>query len=1099
MIVAILLSFQILQGGTPASGAPSRGNAPAIYGPQSNLRQAKVSLAFKGAPLRDVLKEIERQTSVSFFFNNHRIDSQRKITFRETGTLEQVMNNLFGSLGIEWKLEDRQIVLTGKARPEPIGSSQLNGRRSGSAVLQAAPAPARSAAEVVKGKVTDESGIGLPGVSILIKNTQRGTTTDNEGNFELEIPDENTLLVFSFVGFATQEVAVGRQRTLSITLVQDEKALDELVVVGYSSKQLSEISSAVATVSGRKLNDVTSNNTTNLLQGKAAGVIVSNASGDPNATSTVIIRGSGSITAGAGPLMVVDGIVGGSANPNDVESVTILKDAAATGLYGSRASNGVIIVTTKSGKSGKPRIDFSINTGTATPTSGNFRVMDSRELYDYTKSFYPTDRFDKDIPSSVLQQNTNWRDLAFRTGITQNYVLSLSGGTEKTRFYTAGNYYYEQGTLRHNSARRFNLRTNITHAINDKLELAVKINLRRNNAEYDPSGLDGALYGAYNNMPWDRPYNADGSVNRGTEGGWFGREQENFLHGWQYNRNNSNQSGADTDVNLTYHISKGLSFSSYNRVSYTSSKSELYNDVRSKAGKGLGRLGNGMGENLSMVSSNRLYYDFNIGLHGFKTLGVVEMEKNRTEDRYTTGEGFAPGLHVMSTASRILSASGDILENSFNKGLVQLDYDYASRYFLSASYIREYSSRFGRNNKAGNFFTLGASWLVSNEDFFDKSTVNLLKLRASYGVTGNAQIDNYKALGLYSYATQYAGNSGAEPFQLENQDLTWEKAKSGNIGVDIGLFNKLMINLDAYQKTTDGLLLNVELPFTSGFPSVTRNVGAIRNKGVEANLTYNLSSGAFTWDAGLNIAFNKSNVLTLNQGKDIRQGNLLISEGKELYMWQMRKWAGVDPANGDPQWEKITTEADGSQVKTITNNYSDATLQVVGPSLPDFTGGMSNTFGYKRFTLNLFFNFVSGNKIYHTSRQLFDSDGAYYTYNSMALADGWSRWQKAGDVATHPKPVFGGNRNSNQASSRYLENGSYLRLRNVSLGYDLPESLLQKIRMKHARLSVSADNLLTFTKFSGMDPEVVIGSGGGSSSIKYPISRKVMFGINVGF
>lgn len=1102
MLAAVLLFLQILpaRAAEPNVVNSSRSKEKTVITEQ-RLSEIKVELAFNEATLGRVLREIEKQSSLNFFYSNHQVDIRRRVTVHKSGPLNEVMNSLFGGLGLTWEARGHQIVLKrGGGDSGKVVTPRQNASVPTVVTASAAPQVFRTPDVRVKGKVTDEEGEGLPGVSILVKGTQNGTLTDGVGAFEIDLPNEQSVLVFSFVGFVTQEVMVGQQTNLSVVLQQDQKTLDELIVVGYSSKQLSEISSAVSTISGKQLNDVTSNSTTSLLQGKAPGVIVSNGSGDPNASSSIMIRGSGSITAGSGPLMVVDGIVGGTANPNDVESVTILKDAAATGLYGSRASNGVIIITTKSGKSGKTKVDLNVSTGFNNATSGNFEVMDSRQLYDYTKSFYPADRFDRDIPASVRDQNTNWRDLAFRTGITKNYVLSLSGGSEKTQFYTAGNYYYEEGTLNHNSAKRFNLRTNLSHAISEKLKLTLKSNLRRNISEYDPSGLDGALYGAYNNMPWDKPYNADGSINRGTEGGWFGREQENFLHGWQYNLNNATLSGADTDLNLTYIIGKGLTFSTYNRVAYSTSKSELYHDIRSKAGKGLGRLTNGTSDNLSLISSNRLYYDFSFGQHSFNALGVVEMEKNRIEEASVVGEGFAPGLHVMSTASRILNADGNIYENAFNKGLVQLDYNYANRYFLTGSYIREYSSRFGANNKAGNFFTLGGSWMISNEDFFkDKDVLSMLRLRASYGVTGNAQIGNYQALGLYNYATQYAGNSAAQPFQLANPELTWEKAKSGNLGVDVGFLGKFMLNADLYDKTTDGLLLNVELPYTSGFSSIIKNVGAIRNRGLELNLTADVHKGSFTWAAGLNVAFNKSKVLKLDQGKEIRQGNLLISEGKELYVWQMRKWMGVDPANGDPLWEKVSTGADDSVTRTTTNNYADATLQVVGSSLPDFTGGFTNTLGYKGFTLNLFFNFVQGGMIYHTSRQLFDSDGAYYTYNSMVLADGWSRWEKPGDIATHPRPVFGGNLNSNQASSRYLENGSYLRLRNISLAYDLPESLISGIRMRYARLMVSGDNLLTFTKFSGMDPEVVIGAGGGTSSIKYPISKKLMFGIQIGF
>lgn len=952
----------------------------------------------------------------------------------------------------------------------------------------------------ITGRVTDEKGEALAGVNIVVKGTSQGTNTNIDGSYQISVPDNQTTLIFSFVGYESHEAIVAGSTILDVSLKSDIKALNEVVVVGYSSKQLSQLSSSVAVVTGKQLNDVTSNNTTNLLQGKAPGVIVSNSSGDPNATPSIVVRGSSSITAGSGPLFVVDGIIGGNANPNDVESVTILKDAAATGLYGSRAANGVIIITTKSGKTGKTRIDFNASAGFNNATTGKFKVMDSQQLYDYEKSFYPADRFDKEIPAGVISQNTNWQDLAFRTGTTQNYVLSLSGGSEKTKFYISGNYYNEEGTLNYNVARRYNVRANITQKINNSLKLNIKVNARLNKQESDRAGLDGALYGAYNNMPWDNPYNADGSVNKGTDGGWYGREQENFLHGWQYNLNQSSGSGLDGDVNLDYTILPNLTFSSYNRVSYSNTNSELYYDIRAKAGKGLGRLTNGFINSLSLITSNRLRYDRTFGKHEISALAVAEAEKNKLENNSATGEGFAPGLHVMNTASRILAATGSINENAFSKGLVQLDYNFDNKYFAVASYINESSSRFGANNRSGNFYTLGASWVLSNENFLKGfTTFDLLKLRASYGVTGNAEIGNYQSFGLYSFATQYAGNSGAFPYQMDNNDLTWEKAKSLNFGLDAGLYKRLMLSIDAYNKTTNGLLLNVELPYTSGFGSVIRNVGAIRNRGLELSLNSVNIEGKFRWETNFNIAFNRSKVLKLDQGKDIRQGNLLISEGKELYTWNMRKWMGVDPATGDPLWEKITAGSNGEEIRSTTNSYSAATQQDVGSASPDFTGGFSNTFIFKGFTLFGFFNFVSGNKVYHTSRALFDSDGAYYTYNSMVLADGWNRWEKAGDIATHPKPVFGGNKNSNQASSRYLEDGSYIRLRNVSLSYQLPEHLTRKVRSDNVRVFVSGDNLVTFTKFSGMDPEVVLGPSGGTSSIKYPISKKILFGINIGF
>lgn len=959
----------------------------------------------------------------------------------------------------------------------------------------------QSATLDVSGRVISSGDAqGIPGVNVLVKNTAIGTVTDVDGNFSITLLTGSETLVFSSIGFITQEVRVNGNTVLNITLDEDMQNLDEVVVVGYSSRQLSQLSSSVAVVSGEKLNDVTSNEVAGLLQGKAAGVIVSNSSGDPNSTPNVVIRGSGSINAGASPLYVVDGIIGGNANPKDIESVTILKDAAATGLYGSRAANGVIIITTKSGQAGKTRIDLSSTVGFNTANTGNFKVMNSQQLYDYERSFYPADRFETEVPASVLSQNTDWTRLAFRTGITQNHGVSLSGGSEKTQFYIAGNYYHEEGTLKFNSKEEFNVRTNLTHKINNKLSLTAKFNGRLNNQNADPAGLDGALYGAYINMPWDNPFNPDGSIKRGTEGGWYGREQENFLHGWQFNINETKTTGLDGDINLEYNILPHLRVSSFNRIGYSNSQNEIYHDMRSKAGKGLGRLSNGADQRLSLITSNRISYGRSFGKHSLDALAVVEAEKNKMNFSSVLAEGFAQGLHVLSTASRILDASGGISENAFSKGLIQVDYNFDNKYFAVGSLINESSSRFGANHRDANFYTLGASWILSNEDFMEGfGKIDLLKIRGSYGLTGNANIGNYQSLGLFSFATQYAGNSGSFPSQMVNNDLTWEKAESLNVGLDLSMFNRISLNLDLYDKTTKGLLLNVEKPLTSGFSSVTRNVGSIRNRGLEVNLNTNNLIGEFKWETNFNIAFNRSKVLLLDQGKDIRQGNLILREGEELYTWNMRKWIGVNPENGDPLWERISTNTDGETIITATNSYSEATQQNVGSASPDFTGGMSNTFSYKNFTLFAFFNFVSGNLIYHASRGLFDSDGAYYTYNSMVLANGWSRWEKPGDIATHPKPVFGGNLNSNQASSRYLEDGSYLRLRNVTLSYDLPTALLSGISVSNAKVFVSGDNLLTFSKFSGMDPEVGLGAGGGTSSVKYPISRKILFGINVSF
>ena len=379
------------------------------------------------------------------------------------------------------------------------------------------------------------------------------------------------------------------------------------------------------------------------------------------------------------------------------------------------------------------------------------------------------------------------------------------------------------------------------------------------------------------------------------------------------------------------------------------------------------------------------------------------------------------------------------------------------------------------------------------------TAISQLKIRASYGSVGNADIGDYQSLGLYSYSAQYAGNSASIPFQVPNPDLTWEKAEILDLGIDFGMFNRISLSVDWYDKTSNALLLEVPLPFTSGYSSVIRNIGSVRNRGVEIVLnTINVLVNDFSWETNFNIAFNKNEVLKLNDGKDIILDRICISEGHDLYSWYLRKWAGVDPANGDPLWEVVNP--DGSITKT--NSYNDASLQFAGTASPDFTGGIFNKVSYKNFSLSAFFNFVYGNLVNNNERYHYDADGAYTALNSMVLQDGWSRWEKPGDIATHPKPVYGGNKSSNKPSTRYLEDGSYIRLKNVTIDYRLPLGFLSKFKIAGAKIYISGDNLWTGTKFSGMDPEVsfsMVDNTVGKYPLKYPISKKILFGLTIYF
>ncbi len=948
----------------------------------------------------------------------------------------------------------------------------------------------------VTGIVKDKSGAPLQDISVSEKGRPNTVTTNAEGVFKISVARRNATLLVTSVGFETQEVKAA-ESNVNIELAQMLKGLDEVTVVGYSIKRREQISSAVSVVSGDKLRDVTSNNFVSLLQGKAPGVVVSSGSGDPTSGSDVVIRGAGTINASTSPLYVVDGNIGGSFNPTDVESVTILKDAAATGLYGSRAANGVIIVTTKSGKAGKTSIELNVTQGYSEATKGNFKLMNTQQLYDYQKTFYNPN-------TAVLNTNIDWWDLAFRRGKVKSYTLSASGGNEKTQFYVAGNYYKEEGTLVNNDKSTYNLRTNLNQKLTDKLKLSVLLNGKFIKDNYNPSG---ALSDAYLNLPFDSAYNADGTPRDARFGTWYGRDRNNFMHASQYNTSNARSFNMSGDVNLDYNFVKNLTFSTYNRTTLFNYLGKTYYDKRSKAGAPTaGAVYNNQSFSSTLLSSNRLRYNNNFGQHSVTLLGVAEVEKGYSDNTSTSAKGLPAGRSALSTATDIITnPSGGNDSYLFSKYLGQADYGFAGKYFAVASLVNEFSSRFGTNNPSATFYQLGASWILSKEPFMSSiDPVSFLKLRASYGTTGNAEgIGYYASMGLYSISSgaSYAGLPGASPSQKSNANLTWEKAKTANIGFDMTLFKRIDLSIDLYNKTTSSLLFFRGLPATTGYVGVYENVGSIRNKGFEFNITTrNFSTKNFSWETNVNMAFNRNKVLEVNQGRsEVSTGaRQPVGVGHDMDEWFMPIWAGVDPASGKPLWESLIADADGKKYITYTSNYNLATMQYTGKSsAPRFSGGFTNTIAYKGFTLNTFFNFVYGNWVYNDSRFLFDSDGLYESYNQMELPVGWNRWTKPGDNATHPKPVHGRSDATNSTSSRFLESGSYIRLRNITVGYNISQAITGKIKIGGARIFISGDNLWTATNFTGTDPEVVLGSG--VSSLRYPISRKLLVGLNISF
>ncbi|CCH03239.1 TonB-dependent receptor plug [Fibrella aestuarina BUZ 2] len=957
-------------------------------------------------------------------------------------------------------------------------------------------------AVTVSGVVTDvENGQGLPGVNVVVKGSPRGTTTDGNGQYKLAVADASAVLVFSSVGYVSQEATVGTQTSLNIQLVSDSKSLNEVVVLGYTTTTQKNLTGAAQAVSGKELKDVTTNNVQQMLQGKAAGVFVGNSSGDPRVPPKILIRGVGTLTASSDPLYVVDGVIGGIPNPSDIETLTVLKDASATALYGARASNGVIVVTTKRGALGKTQFTARLNKGLGYLSLGNFRLLNGQELYDLQKAVFQRDRptgvLTDYLPTPDANANTNWFDLAFRPASNTLAELSAAGGSDKTRFYLSTNYYQEKGILDKTGLDRFGLRLNFNHNISDKFRVGL------NTAATVTRGFDnngGALYAAYTYLPYDDPYANGLPYNPVTgEKKWYGRDNANFIYNRQFINFKENTLNGDVLLKAEYDLLPWLTFTTSNRAQGTNYAYDSYEDMQGpSAADVMGRLSGYNERSYTLLTSDLLRFKHNFGNgHTLDGLAGYEYQTYYYESLWATGKGIYSGLDILDATSQPESIGGSKTENSFQSGLFQANYGYKDKYLLTTSFRRDGSSKFGRNKKYGNFYAVGLTWLASNEAFLsNNATINNLKVRLSYGTTGNADgINDYAAQGLYSLTGQYAGVPSAYPTRIENPNLSWEVSNNANIGVDATLWNRLTVSVDVYNRLTNNLLFSRPLQGTSGYSSITENVGAVRNQGLEVILSADiLQKTALKWRAEINAGLNRNQVTALYGDRTfVANGQRPYALNTPLNSWYMRRWSGVDPANGDPLWQKINPDG----TATTTNNYNEATLQFIGNNAnPKLFGGIRQMLSWKGLELNGFFTYSVGATLYNGARNLFDNDGAYDRYNLLALQPGWSRWEKPGDVATHPKYIIGGNKNAQRPSSRFLENGNYLRLRNVTISYELPKALVSRARLGSVRLSASGDNLFTLTKFSGIDPDV---TETGDVGTKYPFSKKFILGVQLTF
>lgn len=949
----------------------------------------------------------------------------------------------------------------------------------------------------VKGSLIDaETKTPVMGASILEVGTNNGVSSDFDGNFQIKVQKDATLEISS-LGHEKQTFNIVEDTELEIELIVSESELDEIIITGYTNQSKRKLTSAVSNIDRDDLQDSSTPDVSGMLQGKAAGVDVMSMSGQPGEKPTINIRGISSLNGNTNPLWVVDGAIVHEApdlNPNEVESISVLKDASATALYGSRGSNGVIIVTTRSGRSGETTISLSSKLGMSQFNMGNFKMMNSHELYDYYQMFGNQNRVPDNITEDLRNQNYNWLKNGTQNGMVQDHNITLVGGEEKTRTFFSLGYYGAEGSVKGFDYEKLSTRLNLDYDITDRLTIKPKIALNyatTENRQHD-------IYTMNTNMPWDSPYDENGElVNPLVDNSeWFGRDQNNYLYDLQWNYSKGNRLNLSTDLGLEYDILPNLKFISTNSFNLFYSQGKSYTDPQSNSGTAnKGALEKSHAQRITKFTNQMFKYSNFFGMHEIDALLAYEYNDYDYESTGARGRGLVSGseiLDITAIPDRVYGTRNQYALQSF---LMNLDYAYDGKYMTQVSVRRDGASNFGENNKYGTFFSVSGGWNIHSEDFFESDVFDQLKLRASYGSVGNRPSSLYPQYSRYSLGNSYNGISAAAPSQLGNPDLTWEKSYQTNLAVDTRVFNRVNLSFEYYIKNTSDLLYFVALPAVTGYTGSWQNIGGVKNKGVEATISADIMGrdSDFQWNLNFNIGANTNTVDELADGQEIDRGHKISREGEDYNSWYLRKWIGVDTQNGKPLWEAIDRE---TGERTETSDYNEATKQIVGSSSPDYYGGLMSNMTYKNFNLRMNFAFVSGGEVLNLSRELYDADGAYPTYNQQKLKGSWNRWENPGDEATHPELLYGGNNNSNKPSSRYLEDGSYLRLRNISLGYSFTEKLLKPIHVDAAQIYFSVDNVYTLTKFSGTDPEV---GNDGIYDNSYPVPRRFMLGLNLTF
>lgn len=1076
--------------------------------------QTRVDINVRNVTLHDVIWELQKQTGFVFLYSTQDIESIRLPKLKASReSVKDVLDYCLKDTGLTYNIQEDVIVIR-KAEALPAVPQQTF---------------------PVRGVVRDEAGESLPGVSVRLKGTSTGVATDINGHFELNVPSlKNSVLIFSFVGMQTQEVAAS-DKEMNIVLRPEDTQLEEVIVTGYGTFKKSAYAGSASTVKTDALKDVPAISFSHILQGAAPGIQISSSSGQPGATTSINIRGMGSFNASNSPLYVIDGVpvisgnissIGTDAgldimatlNTSDIENITVIKDAAAAALYGSRAANGVVLITTKQGQKGKPVFSFKADWGFSDfamdyrPTVGGAerREIIYEALKDGQMVFkkkdeaaaiaYAEKEIDKYAPVPYCGY-VDWNDIMFKKGNHQTYEFSASGGTDRLRYYSSLAYMKQQGITLNSGLERITGRLNVDYKATDKLELGAKVLVSSLNQDVYSEGTSytAPFYSTVNCViPSDPVYNEDGTWNRD----FIRNSDRNPLLAAKYNFRREYLTRTFNTLYGSYEFFRGLKFKSTLSFDFTSTKGRLWYDPRTSDGDDYnGALDKSMYERKKLIWSNVLSYQKTFAeKHNLDVLIGYEIDDQSRDYVSAYVKDFArPDKPETSNGVKLDDASGSSNGSRLVSYISRLNYNYDNKYYFGASYRMDGSSRLQRDNRWGSFWSVSAAWKINAEEFMKPTSDWLtdLKLRLSYGVNGTLPSDYYGYQGLSSLTNSYNDEPGMSQSQLKNFDLSWETNYNFNAGLDFGFWNRLNVTFEYYTRTTENLLMDRPISMTTGFNSYLMNIGEVKNRGFELEIrSRNFNAKNFSWTTVFNLGHNKNKIVRLDgQSTEMPSGSQIRMVGKPYRTFYVKEFAGVNPETGMPQFYTNEKGTDGKYIKEITENPGNAKYIPMKCADPKVSGGLSNNLRYRFIDLSFMLSYQFGGYSYDNWAQKTEHGGDDLEANIPTYYR--NRWKKPGDHAKYERFIADNDiAMSDYANSRRLHPTDFIRLKNLTVGLTVPEKWTRKIGIDRVRAYASGNNLLTWAKHDYYDPEAV---SGGTAIWGTPPLKTMTFGLEVNF